>query len=438
MTTLSDGKKIDGAVSGLNAVPVHFGDQSVAIDLTKASEVKFAPGAETDLIRYTLVVRQGDKEVLNESDNLFIQGLLPTPVASAEPTSGIKSPVLVGNKVVRTLSSQAADVAVGGGGRYLIFRLPNKHQLAVFDVNSADFTGHIPIQEENGLFAAGQEHVVVLLPAAGIIERWSLKTFERESSAPLPVKQQIKAVSMGSASKGPLLVHWSGGDRGAQAATGISFINLETLKLLVAEAKFDGPLQGNPFGPFNQSSIHFRASANGKVFGMWATNRIPNGVGVIIYSDFGCQSYYKFNSTDYVVPSPDGKLLFTRWGMFAPEVSHGDTPLAREPVLPACHGDQYLMFPLASGGQGGPGGNRPQPGPPAPSPAGPPTLRIIGKDKPLSDLPDLEVVVPKEDNIENDFTFDKRVHLIPDARLVITIPTSNDRLVLYRLGATAK
>jgi hypothetical protein len=42
--------------------------------------------------------------------------------------------------------------------------------------------------------------------------------------------------------------------------------------------------------------------------------------------------------------------------------------------------------------------------------------------------------VPKEETIKHDFTFDKRVHLIPESRLIITIPTSNDRLVLHRFG----
>ena len=41
----------------------------------------------------------------------------------------------------------------------------------------------------------------------------------------------------------------------------------------------------------------------------------------------------------------------------------------------------------------------------------------------------------REEFLNHDFTFDKRVHLIPDARLVITIPISNDRLVLHSYGS---
>jgi len=69
---------------------------------------------------------------------------------------------------------------------------------------------------------------------------------------------------------------------------------------------------------------------------------------------------------------------------------------------------------------------------PTPKPVGRPTIRLPGRDKPLAIITDLDLTVPREDAITTDLTFDKRVHLIPDARLIITIPTTNDRLILYR------
>ena len=41
--------------------------------------------------------------------------------------------------------------------------------------------------------------------------------------------------------------------------------------------------------------------------------------------------------------------------------------------------------------------------------------------------------VGAEQWIKHDFTIDKRYHLIPQAKLLITIPLSNDRLVLRRI-----
>jgi hypothetical protein len=438
---LSDGKKMDGPVSGLEAVPVRLGEQSLAVSLAKAKEVKFAPAADITSIRYTLVVRQGDKEIVRESDDLIIEGLLPTPVAGAGP-AGIRPPPLDDDQVVRKLPSAIADVGVGGGGRYLILHIPKEHKLAVFDVSTADFAGQIPVNEDEAQFAAGLEDVVVLLPRAGTIERWSLNTGQRDAAAALPIKGVVKAVGMGSASKGPLLVHWAVGTKELDRAF-FSLIDVQTMKLMANEIKVD-PMMGISY----RDLVHIRASANGKVFGTWCPSSSPSGVGSIVLSDAGVQSYYSHETAGHVLPSPDGKILFTQFGFYEPQQLKAFAfPQPRpdgDAMVPACHGDSYLILPQAAnvGSVTIPSGN------PAVPPGakrrvgkeGPPVLQALGKDTPIATLPNLDLPAPNDEPgmkwLKSDFTFDKHVHLIPDARLVIAIPASNDRLILYRLGAT--
>jgi S1-C subfamily serine protease len=433
----NDGKTVEGPVSGLDAVPVQLGEQSLAVDLAQAEEVKLAPAVETDQVWCTLLVRQGAKEILRQTESLLVEGLLPNPNASAGPT-GIKPPALEGNVAIRKLASAVDDVAVGGAGRYLVLHFPSLHKLAVFDVSAAEVVGYIPVKEDNLRFAAGLEDVVVLLPGAGTIERWSLKTLEREVVTPLPIKGVIKAVAMGSASKGPLLVHWGPVSNGA-IYYGFALISMKTMKLVQLEVPIAPHMQ--PHLLSSQEIIHLRAAANGKVFGMWSTSHLPSGVGVIVTSDAGVRSYYGHWGSGHVLPGPDGKILFTRFGTCAPEVTLTDMPPPQGgPVLPACHGDYYLSLPAAANpGQVRPSpfpprpGN-PQPGQPPASKAGTVMVRALGKDKPIATLPDLELLAPREESIKHDFTFDKRVHLVPEARLLITIPDSNDRLVLHRFS----
>jgi hypothetical protein len=416
---LHDGKTLEGPVSGLGAVPVRLGGQSLPVDLATAAEVRFATAVETDEVWYTLLVRQGDKEVFRQTECLVVEGLLPTPTASAGPR-GIKPPMLEGNPAVRMLASSVTDVAVGGAGRYLVLHLPGLHKLAVFDVSAAEVIGHIPVKEDKCLFAAGLKDVVVLLPGAGTIERWSLKTFEREVVTALPVKGVPKAVAMGSASRGPLLVHWATGTQDLDRAS-FALVNVERMQLVESDLKVY-PALGHSY----RDLVHLRASANGRVFGMWCTSHSPSGVGVIIAGAAGTESYYGHWSGGHVVPGPDGTVLFTRVGTCAPQQSLTNMQQPQgNAVLPACHGDYYLSLPQAG---------TPQPGRPPAGPAGAVTLRALGKDRPIATLADLNLPAPGEEWIKHDFTFDKRVHLIPEARLIITIPASNDRLVLYRFG----
>jgi len=62
------------------------------------------------------------------------------------------------------------------------------------------------------------------------------------------------------------------------------------------------------------------------------------------------------------------------------------------------------------------------------------TLHARGRSTPVATFSDFDMKTPKEELIKHDFTFDKRVHLVPEARVIVTIPASDDRLVLYRFG----
>jgi hypothetical protein len=417
---LYDGKVIERPLSGLDAVPVHLGEQTFSVNLAKAAEVKFAPAVESDQVWYTLAVREADREIFRQTGTLLVEGLLPAPRASAGPT-GIKPPTLEGNPSIRKLAAPVADVAVGGAGRYLVLHLRDLKKLAVFDVSAAEVKGYIPVKENNVRYAAGRENRVILLPGAGTMERWSLKTLEREVVTQLPIRGPIKAVAMGSASDGPLLVlygHVTPGNLWSRFA----LLSVDTMKLVANEV---------PIGPYAQrylmtpELVHVRASGNGKVFGLWTTSSSPSGVGVIVASEGGIQSYYANWDAGHVVPSLDGKLLFTRLGRCVPQVSVSDTqPAQGDCVLPACHGDYYLSLGPA------PQTWRPR-GQPPPRKV-PITVRALSNDKPIASFPNLDLLGLSTEGIKDDLTFDKRVQLIPDARLLITIPATNDRLILRR------
>jgi hypothetical protein len=408
---LQDGKTVEGAISGLEELTVQLGKQSIAVNLAKSTEARFAPAGETDLVWCMLVVRLGHKEIVRRGESLPVEGLLFRAAAIVGQLE-IKAPALEATKVERMLAAPVADVVVGGGGRYLILHLPKLRHLAVFDVNAAKVVGHIPMEEENGRFAAGLEDVVVVLPRAGTVERWSLKTLERDVVVTLPIKGVIKAVAMGSASKGPLLVHWAAGPQPLDRA-GFAVLNVENLKAAITELKLPPAAM---MGQNSRDLMHLRASANGKTFGTWCSTHSPSGLGVLtVASDTLITANYAHGSVGHVLPSPDGKSIITATGKYKPQVTLQEAAVQNsKPMIPACHGDTYVTFP--------PDGKTSEM-----------TINAAGKSEPVAILTDLGMTFRREDWIKDDFTFDKRVHLIPDARLIITIPATNDRLVLRRL-----
>jgi hypothetical protein len=110
------------------------------------------------------------------------------------------------DEVVTVKLPGAVKAAVAGaGGKYIILLLPQQKQIAIFDVAQGKVAKYLPAAEEGALIAAGQDHLMVANPTARVIQRYNLKTFEKEATVQQPIDGTIAALAMGSSSKGPLL-----------------------------------------------------------------------------------------------------------------------------------------------------------------------------------------------------------------------------------------
>jgi hypothetical protein len=138
------------------------------------------------------------------------------------------------------------------------------------------------------------------------------------------------------------------------------------------------------------------------------------------------------------VPGPDGRVIYTgNRGLLTETLRKqpsaagggGQPVYGHVPCFPSSIPGYYLTLPIQSvapqrGGPGGVGGN---------GPTG--SVWLAGNDRPLLSLPPLPEMAsdPNQQNlIAGDFTLDKRVHFMPNANVLITIPYSNDGLVIRK------
>ena len=291
-----------------------------------------------------------------------------------------------------------------------MLHLAGAKRLAVFDVNLAQVVGSIPLQADGVHFAAGLEDVVVLQEGAGTIERFSMKTLDREVAAALPIRGVIKAVAMGSASNGPLLVHWAVGTQELDHAT---FTLIDPARMRVRE---------NDLKVYPSLGMSYRDFVH-------LSRRPMDG-----YSACGARairpvewawSWRRNRAVSLITRTPPLATSFRRrtGGFFIPltalppQVSiTGTQDPEGDPVLPAEHGDLFVRIGTA--------GNQSQAAPRtqhAPNrrraDAKVDTLTILtaGRDKPIAIVTGVDLPALAEDSVKHDFTFDKRVHLIPDA-----------------------
>jgi hypothetical protein len=241
---------------------------------------------------------------------------------------------------------------------------------------------------------------LVVVRRDGTVERWSLATFEREATGELNLKVPPVAVAMGSASNGPLVV--SGVDWPRLGET--AFFDVLTMNRI--EMLF------HPHGFFNTSpNVYLRASADGRTFAC-----VPDGFDgntqTCVWSGGRVRKYFGQGGS-FPVPGPDGRTLYSSTGIFAVDVR----PLAANgtPCLPAHHGPYYLTLPRPDGAG-----------------RGAVSVHLEGDDRPFASLPGVDLPAGRPAGDKDKLLRDRRVHLIPDAHLFVTIPPGNDRLVLRR------
>jgi hypothetical protein len=358
--------------------------------------------------------------------------------------------------LVRRLDGTISDVAIGGGGRFLILTLKNAAKLVVFDVNAADIVKTIPLPSANVLVAAGARKLLVAFPEERLLQRWDLATLQREGGSRIsPIDGRLIRLALGSDSDGPALALWSPAtDAAGQDLAQFSFIDPDSLTVprvgLVATrgTRCSLSTSGGSFvvvegpGLSGGDLMHVRAAAGGDLFGIWSGGS-PSGFRTISMHGRALIAPYEHISCGHLVPGPDGRTVFTG---FSGRLDLDGNPVA--PAAPSRKGSPEATVPssdpscwLSIGGLADTlTGYVDNSFPNRRSPAQDVTISIHAADGSrlltihgLDEMASEFTVLEPNERAKNDFTLDKRLHFVPAAQLLITIPPENDRLVLRQL-----
>lgn len=318
-------------------------------------------------------------------------------------------------KVVYDLPAGFTDVVVGGSGQYLIFRLDALKKLAFFDVFAREVTQYVDIDTSDVRFTAGANEFFIAKRPENVVERWSLQSFKRLSVVKLPLEHPINALVMGSASDGPIYA-------GAQQGQGLFLAarSLRPIPFEVIDHNYNrvGELQGA--GP--ESRV--RASANGRVFAMWRTNVSPGGFRTYVVSDRLVHTFYDHDTMGYIEPSPDGELMYTSRGVFTNQTKEylaNEGNQATSFRVPAITGNYAIGIPRDDSQKK--------------KKTNPVHILVSGQVDPILTIPDVSIRAGEYGDFHGReiMTLAKRVYLLPQADLLITLPESNKSLVLHRL-----
>jgi len=318
----------------------------------------------------------------------------PKPSDDPPSASGIKPPALAKDKVVKAVPSTITDLAVGGGGRYIILYMAKDHKLGIFDLNEDRIVRYITLTADNIKSAAGQTKIVVVLTDTNVIQRWDIATGERDLSIPLATKGKIKLLSMGSASDGPILVGFEDGFNSS-----VIFADLKTLRPL--------PYAMTGARGVSSKDCFVRSSADGKVFGMWNPNSSPSGITTLVIAGKGVKASYEHDSAGHVTPDADGKVICTARGLWTPESKRLSKTKDDTYYVPAVQGGYYMSVRLADPFNRRNGAKSAL------------TLFLAGSEQPLATLPQIELPSGINSWDREAFGFDQHILFIPDAKLFV-------------------
>jgi len=279
--------KLGDAPPGMTLSPTGLLEWSPTTDLgtvDAVATVKLEDGIEQAL---TLVVPA--REQVEESE-------VTTPIGAVTRTASKK-------RISLKLPAEVNQVAVGGGGRYLVVHMPSLNQVAVIDVAAGQLIQNVPLEDDRPLIAAGATKFVVYEPSRNTITRWAYGAKNKEQAATLV--KRLATISMGSASEGPLLaVAANDTDRWAE------MINLYSLKILPNQ-DFDKPLKG-----YRVAEL-VMPSSNGKLFTAWNLGSWPSQIQAIVPQGNKFIGRDQHDSADPLYPSADGTVIYTTKGPYS-------------------------------------------------------------------------------------------------------------------------
>ncbi|MEO1527262.1 MAG: trypsin-like peptidase domain-containing protein [Planctomycetota bacterium] len=410
--TLVNGDESEANVEGLNRIDVTVGNNQLQLDASAAKSIEVSAPLDIE-VEYAVVVKKGNQELARLSESQIISSVESTVGSmSGKPATAFRH----GKRVI-PMPATISDVVSAAGGRKLLVVLETAKKVAVVDVPAGKIEKLVSLPSDQVIVVGTANHFFVFDLVNQIVQRLPLSSLKEDLTVKVPFSGVVKAVAAGSNSNGPLLVHWASGTS-ALARASYSLLDPKTLTPIEVEnARF----RNNSF----RDAVHMRASHDGKVFGLWATSHSPQGLGVAVLSESRFEHRYEHDSVGHIVPGPKGMHLFTgSGGVLNQSLSSYQRGNRALPCIPTSHPKLYLTVPAEPGAQRNLG--------PRPFAGIKPSVMVVGSNQPLAQLPALDLGVDNENPSwsRSDFTLDKRVAFLMESNALVSVPFSNDKLVI--------
>lgn len=295
-------------------------------------------------------------------------------------------------------------VRAGANGTMLFFLLKEKSTLLFFDVLKNKSVMEIPVVG-NVAFAANKKHLVLFHVGSRVVERWNLKTLERELVKTFDREFNPRYAVMGDAGDGPMLV----------AGKELQLWNPETLTPI--------KLVGNlPHQKLNSDDDRrgITVSSNGNYFCIWFKGQSGQDYQVIKINPFGItmdRTSGRHGANDHwAMPNANGSRLFNYQGeIYGPDLEPIPTDQFKSGVLLPTQSEDYFVYLSKTGNSNNA------------------SIRLTSDQREIfrsENVPDVMSTKIKTDR--GQLGYEPLVRFLPDHNRMIFLPISKSEVVIRK------
>jgi hypothetical protein len=343
------------------------------------------------------------------------------------------------------LPAKCEQCQIAGSGRYLVLKLKGTRALSVYDATTQKLSA-LEISEDDIVFAAGGDTVLVYLKEANELQSWNIPTAKMVKAKGFADKPNVQTLVMGHSRGDLALVRMGRAPTGGLGQDSL----IDTTEIRLTQIKYQF-LGGGGGRSWEQSQLR----ANGDMSRLvdWAVAPTPNTVALINRTESGYQYVSNYGLPACVIPGDDGRT-YTPLGT-AMELDPGynptfggspfkmSEPIRGKTLVPAIGG----QFALGVSREGGltlyqtkvaealaPLGDFPGWDPPKPDPR-PGFGGFTGPDGVNIRPDDLGPGAFGEG--KNLLTLDRRICFAPGMDHIVFLPHSNDKIVQRKFDLKA-
>ncbi|MFA5941370.1 MAG: trypsin-like peptidase domain-containing protein [Sinimarinibacterium sp.] len=325
--------------------------------------------------------------------------VVPTPAPTPEVDEMAGAAVFASPSAIQ-------DVAFGGGGRYVVIKRAARPRLAVFDLVDEQMQ-ELDILGADFLIAANGSHVAVGSSDLNSVRTYDLETLAPGPSVVVPGNAQVRAMAWGAnATDAPLML---------VTANDVHFLKPDSMAPIRGVKVMSEQWQREAADQLTRHAIQLRAAGSGRSFTFWRTDISPSGVGLVTMMGSMARLYYEHETAGYLAPGPDGQVVYTNLkGLYGGTLKPtGSESLQRRHLVPDLSG-RYFIEAVYGG-----------------------SPRLDLYDAASRTELGTSVQIPEMRNSEHPMGYhkaglseDKRYGIFEAAGRLVTVPFSDDRLVV--------